>query len=525
MGAASTTRNSQPSLPRGPEAPGGPIALSARGLAKSYPGVRALRGVDIDLLGGQVHGLVGENGAGKSTLVNILTGVVAPDAGSMEAAGRRVSALDPRSARRLGIAAVHQEPNVVPALSPVANVFLGHSSTRYGMLRTADMRRRFLEWTDLLGISLPPDGAAGNMSLAVQQTIEIVRALEQRANVVFMDEPTSSLGPEERRALFRMIEVMTKRGVAIVFISHKLDDVIAVAPTITVLRGGQRVLTVRASETSPEALIEAMLGDSLAAIPAPRAPEPVGAPTIQVNGLSVPGVLRDIDIAIHAGEIVGVAGLVGSGRSTLLRAIGGCVASARGSLRIRGKPVRWPSTPHRARNLGVALAPEDRRSQGLVLGLSAAENLTLAVPVSRRRLGFYRRRELLSLARKTGARVGFAPDRVTAVARTLSGGNQQKLIIGRLIVAEPSLLLLDEPTRGIDVGAKAEIFRLVEAAGRKGMGVLIVSEDIEELVAIAHRVVVLASGAIVDSLVGEDITVERVLRRMLPRRSSEGVIA
>lgn len=528
MGIASRLSSAPGALPGADDGTDAPI-LQARGITKSYPGVHALRGVDIDLVAGQVHGLVGENGAGKSTLLKVLTGVVVPDSGRIDLAGQPVGTLNPRTARRLGIAAVHQEPSVVPALSPVANVFLGHPASRAGFLRSADMRRRFREWADLLGTNVPAAGQAGALPVGAQQTIEIIRALEQGARIVLMDEPTASLGPQERRGLFRMLESMLAQGIAVVFISHKLDDVLALATTVSVLRDGERVLQVPAAGTSADTLIEAMLGKELEAafhagdVPSPGHHFHEPREVLRVESLAVPGVLHGVNLSVAAGEIVGIAGLVGAGRSTLLRAIGGAEPTADGVMRIDGREVPWPRTPRHARLRGVALAPEDRRTQGLVLSLSAGENMMLAEQVPRTALGVYRQRMLYAAARDAAEKVGFAPGRVRASAGTLSGGNQQKLIIGRLARNRPKVLLLDEPGRGIDIGAKAEIFRLIRALARSGVAVVVVSEEIEEVIALAARVVVLADATLSESLTGEDITMERVLSRMLPARASREV--
>jgi ABC-type sugar transport system ATPase subunit len=504
-----------------------PVALSARGLRKSYPGVQALRGVDIDLLGGEVHGLVGENGAGKSTLVKVLTGVVAADEGRIRVGDVETPSLDPQRARRHGIVAVHQEPNIVPSLTPVANVFLGQAVTRAGLLREREMRARFDRLVEEMGVRLPATGPAGRLPLAHQQTIEILRAVAQDARVLIMDEPTSSLGPEEREALFGAITRMIERRIAVVFISHKLDDVLAIAHRVTVLRDGRKVFESRASETDPDGLIGAMLGESpdesvLRRHVAPPGTEARhGREQLRARGLTVPGTLHDVDIDVRQGEIVAVAGLVGAGRSTLLRALAGVVPVARGELHVAGRPTRWPRTPRAARRLGIALAPEDRRREGLVLLMSAAQNLTLASPGRDGRFGFHLVRRQRARARAVASRVGFPPARIGTAASTLSGGNQQKLVLGRLLDSRPSVLLLDEPGRGIDVGAKAEIFRLVRSVADAGTAVVLVSEEIEELVALADRVVVMAGGTTTTQLSGAQMTVDRVLGHMLPKGDAD----
>jgi ABC-type sugar transport system ATPase subunit len=503
-----------------------PVVLSARGIDKRYPGIQALKQVDIELFEGEVHGLVGENGAGKSTLVKVLSGVLAPDSGSVTVFGRRLERFGPTAGHRAGVAVVHQEPNVVPALSPVANVFLGQVISRSGLLAEREMRRRFLRWTDELNVDLPTSGPSGTLSIAAQQTIEIIRSLERGSRIVMMDEPTASLGQEEREGLFHMLEIMREQGTAIVFISHKLDDVLRVANTVTVMRDGERVLTQGASSTTSGLLVEAMLGRQLGDLLGHRTTpnkrlRTKPAEVLRVESLRVLNALHGIDLAVSAGEIIGIAGLVGAGRSTVLRSIGGAEPSAEGRMFISGKQVPWPRTPRRAHGLGIALAPEDRRTEGLVMSLSSAANLVLPSLSMRGRYGFSSQRSLLLSAESEAARVGFSKTRLRALAGQLSGGNQQKLVLGKFLPFEPSVLLVDEPTRGIDVGAKAEIFRMLQDLASQGAAVVVVSEELEELIGLADRVVVVREGLVSDVVAGDPDHAERILSNMLPVRVKE----
>lgn len=495
----------------------GSLLLSARGVGKEFPGIRALHAVDIDLVAGEVHGLVGENGAGKSTLAKVLSGVVEPDSGTISVAGQRVARFDPRAARRAGIAVIHQEPHIVPALSPVANVFLGQAVSRAGLLSEAEMRRRFLNWTAYLGINLPTSGSTGVLSIAAQQMIEIIRAFEQDARIVIMDEPTASLGTEDRIGLFKTIDALLLRGSAIVYISHKLEDVLRIAHTISVLRDGQKVMTSRSSDTDVDSLVQAMLDDDLkdALHQRPQASAAPRREALRIASLST-GRLSDVNFSISTGEIVGIAGLVGAGRSTLLRALGGAERPEEGLFFLEGTQVPWPRSPRHAHRCGVVLAPEDRRTEGLIMGLPGWDNVALPTLALRSRLGFTSQRRLREATGQEVVKVDFSPKRLGVAVKNLSGGNQQKLVLGKLLPLLPKVLLVDEPTRGVDIGAKVEIFALLRNLASEGTAVVIVSEEIEELVAVADRIVVLRDGRVVDVVASTTMDSNRILRAMLP---------
>jgi ABC-type sugar transport system ATPase subunit len=487
------------------------VALRAQGIHKSFPGVRALRDVDFDLRSGEVHGLVGENGAGKSTLVKVVTGAYDLDAGLVEAFGREVRHGDPRAPRRAGIAAIYQELTIVPEMSAAANVFLGRPQRRGPFVSRPGTRRAFRQLTTRLGLTIDPDVRAASLSVANQQMLEIMRALAADHRILIMDEPTASLGPGEREHLYETIRGLREEGVSTVYVSHNLDEVLALCDRVSVMRDGELVATEPVERWTKESLVTAMLGHVL--LKPPRQRRTISEEEVlRVEGLSVPGVLEAISFTLRRGEILGLGGLVGSGRTELLRALAGAEANAHGRLVVRGQERPWPRTVRSALALGIALAPEERKSQGLVLSLSAAANVSLtdmqtvaSGPVLRERRRLQRAAEIL---RPLAVDVS----RLREPAGSFSGGNQQKLVIAKWLHRRPDVLLMDEFTRGIDVGAKAEMLAMVRRLAAEGMSMIIVSSELEELVEGADRVLVLARGRLIGELVHADASVERMLR-------------
>jgi ABC-type sugar transport system ATPase subunit len=500
-----------------------PIAVDVVAADKSFPGVHAVKGVSLRLAEGETHGLVGENGAGKSTLVKMISGAVAPDAGHIEVFGRPLDAGSPVAAREAGVAAIYQEPNVIPKLSPVANVFLGQEQHRFGLIAEQEMRQRFREWCELLDVRLPVRGSAGALSIGAQQSIEIIRALESGARVVIMDEPTAALARTEVEALYRMVDILRTRKTTIIFISHKLEEVLQLCENVTVMRDGRKVLSSPATRATVDQLVTAMLGDRLEKVvghdesrESGRRRRPTGSVLLRVEGLTVPGVLSDVHLDIREGEMLGIAGLVGSGRTSLLRSLAGAEPAATGHMTFADESVPWPTTPWKALQLGIALAPENRRTEGLVPLASAAENVCIP---SLRRVGTHGliwRRRVVNHATGVARRVGFPAGRLRARSATLSGGNQQKIVLAKWLFGKPRLLLVDEPVRGIDVGAKAEIFALLQELVEQGMTIVMVSEETEELIALVDRMVVLRRGTVAGVLQGAEMQEEAILRLMFP---------
>ena len=496
---------------------GRPFAIESRDLEKRFGGIIALKDVNIQAGAGTIHALVGENGAGKSTFLGIIAGRLVPTSGYVMVFGERYEFGDPRHAHRLGIAAIYQELTIVPAMSALANVFLGQTISHGGVLARAEMKHRFQELCARLGVSIPADVSAGRLSVADQQTLEIMRGVYSKARLLLFDEPTTSLAPAERQSLFRVMRELRDQGTTMMFVSHNLEEVLGIADNVTVFRDGEVAASAPRKEWTKRDLVRAMIGHDLqtdAATGPTKVTHYSAPPLLSARGITLPGVLDDIAIEVHAGETVGIGGLVGSGRSSLLRSLAGLEPHSRGELRIEGKAVPWPHTPRRALRVGIALVPEDRKTQGLVLGMSAMANITMTNYDEVSRLGFLSTRLMAARSRDVAREIGFAENRVATSVRHLSGGNQQKILMGKWRFHQPRILLVDEPTRGIDVRAKEEILATLRRLSDQGLGVVIASSELEEVVAISHRVLVLAEGRVVtvlDHAVAR-IRVEDILR-------------
>jgi ribose transport system ATP-binding protein len=489
------------------------VRLSAVGLTKRYPGVVALDDVSIEIRGGEVHAVAGENGAGKSTLMHILAGATSPDAGVLSIDGAPVRFRSPRDAQALGIRMIHQELNLVPDMTVAENVLLGDEPSRMGIVDRARLRARARAVLDRLGqTSLPADVPVGRLSLAARQMTEIAKAVAADARVVIMDEPTAILAQDEAEALFRVVDQLRAAGVAIVYVSHRLDDMARLADRVTVLRDGRVVDSRPASELSRDEIVRLMIGRELAAgYPVSRT-EP-GDELLTLENVSS-GPVTGASISLRRGEIVGVVGLVGSGRTELARAIAGAARLTAGRMLLDGAPYA-PRSPRDAIDAGVALLPEDRKRQGLVLIGAIRDNVSLASLEPLARAGVIDRgREAEAVSRWTTALSVRAPSIATA-AGSLSGGNQQKVVLARWILAEARVILFDEPTRGIDVGAKAEIYALMRRLADDGAALLVISSDLPEALGMSDRVVVMRNGRIAATLPRDEATAERVAPLML----------
>ncbi len=486
------------------------VAIKVRKVSKSYPGVKALQDVDFDLETGEVHGLVGANGAGKSTLIRILSAANSPDKGEIEVGGVPLRFDDPERRKKSSIATIYQELTIIPQMTAVSNVFLSRVPTRMLVTDRKRMLRRYDELSRWMGVSIHPMAKAASLSVADRQMLEVMRAVQADQNVLIMDEPTAPLGPHERARLYDLIAALKANQVSIIFISHDLEEVLRLCDRVSVMREGCLVATRKSEGWSKESLVQEMLGE--VTISTPRGGTTVSSETsFCARNVSVPGSVHDVSFSVRAGEIFGIAGLVGSGRTELLNAIAGAASDASGEVAIADKTFTLPLPIRQAIDAGIMLAPEDRKHQGLVLSRSSLVNLVLSDMRSVSRFSIIDRARRLAVGAALAQRLGFKPERLSFDAVNLSGGNQQKLVIGKWLHRGPKLLLLDEPTRGIDLGAKHEIFENIRKIASEGMSVILVSSDLEEVVENSDRVMVMAGGRSVGLLDGAEANVERIL--------------
>lgn len=476
--------------------------LSLRSVSKSFPGVQALNGVSFDIEAGEIHALVGENGAGKSTLMNILSGVHTDYEGEVVLDGEFLQLTGPRDAQRHGIAIIHQELNLIQELTVAENIYLGREPRQsLGLLSTRAMRQHSADLLARLELKIAPNRTVGSLRIGEQQLVEVAKALSLDAQILILDEPTSALSATEIEHLFAVIATLKQHGVTMIYISHKFDEVFALADRITVLRDGQHIATLPAKDTTEAETIRMMVGRELAEL-FPKTNESVGKELLRVEHLgfdpppeSLKRPLDDISFSLHRGEILGVAGLMGAGRTELLEAIFGAhpARSQRGRVLINGA-IHVLHSPQAAIRAGLALVTEDRKSQSLIPMLSVGHNMTLAAIRRFSRLGVLRpRRERAAIASQvTSLRIKTPGTRITV--DKLSGGNQQKVALAKCLLTEPDILLVDEPTRGIDVGAKAEIYALLNQLVRQGTSIIMASSELPELLAMCNRILVLHEG-------------------------------
>jgi galactofuranose transport system ATP-binding protein len=487
--------------------------LKMRNIRKAFQSVKALDDVSLTLRTGEIHALMGENGAGKSTLIKVLTGVYAPDGGVIEFDNRQILPRSPREAEAFGISTVYQEINLVPTLSIADNILLGRQPTRLGCLRKREMLRRAKAALARLDLSLDVTRSLGSCSLAVQQLVAIARALDVRARLLILDEPTSSLDEREVEFLFEIMRRLRSEGMAILFVTHFLNQVYAVSDRITVLRNGTFVGEFRTVDLPRLQLIGAMLGRTFEEVQHLKAPAETEARTtfLEARGVGKRGFLKPIDLNIAAGEVVGLAGLLGSGRSETAKLLFGIEHADSGEVRIEGKPASVDS-PRRAIRHGFAFSSEDRKSEGIIPHLSVRENLILAMQASRGVLRRLSRHEQQTLAEHYIRALNIKTPSPETPIQNLSGGNQQKVLLARWLALQPKLIILDEPTRGIDVGAKAEIEKLVHSLRAKGMAVLFISSDLEETARTCQRVAVLRDRSKVGELTGANVQPTEIMK-------------
>jgi rhamnose transport system ATP-binding protein len=473
--------------------------LRARDISKSFAGVQALQSVSFELLAGEVHALIGENGAGKSTLIKVMTGAVAADSGSLEIAGHTVAHNSPAAARALGVAAVYQQPSLFPNLTVAENIALSLESG--GLWRRVDWSRRSAHARELLaraGSEIRPERLVGSLSMPEQQIVEIAKAIGANARVLILDEPTASLTEPEVASLFRVIAKLRTEGVGIIYISHRLEEISAIADRVTVLRDGRSIATRPLAEVDRAELIRLMVGREVAAI-FPKREVPIGEVVLEAGG-----------IAVRRGEILGLAGLVGSGRTEFAEALFGIRPNAAGEILLRGKAVRI-GCPDDAIRLGIGYVPEDRRQHGVVLEMPIAANACLA------NLGAVSRRGMIDaglerdLARNYVKRLRIKTHSLYAEAGSLSGGNQQKVALARWLAIEPTVLILDEPTQGVDVGSKSEIHRIMVDLAEQGVAIIMISSELPEILGMSDRIAVMHAGRVAGTLSRREATQQRIL--------------
>jgi rhamnose transport system ATP-binding protein len=489
----------------------GRVLLELRHAAKSFGAVLALADGSVELRAGEVHALLGENGAGKSTLVKILAGVHQPDSGTLRAGGQEVTLHGPAAARAAGIAVIYQEPTLFPDLTVAENMFIGRQPLRSG--RRIDRRAMLAEAGAIfrrLGVPLDPARIARGLSIADQQVVEIGKALSLNARVIVMDEPTAADSAAEVDRLFEVVRTLSGQGAAVLFISHRLEEVFAICQRVTVMRDGKHVLTSDLAGLTAQDLVRAMVGRDLAERPPRAAGVTPGEPVLQVARLTREGVFTDVSLTVRAGEIVALAGLVGSGRSEVARAIFGIDRYDAGSVTVSGKPLRKAS-PTSAMSAGIGLVPEDRRQQGLVMDMSVQQNVALASLGRLRKGGLIRGSAERAMAADWATRLAIKYGRLTNPVATLSGGNQQKVVLAKWLGRKPAVLIVDEPTRGIDVGTKAEVHQLLTDLARSGVAVLMISSELPEVLGVSDRVLVMREGRLVSELSREDSSEEAIM--------------
>ena len=509
--------------------------LTLTDVVKTFPGVRALDGVQLEVRAGEVHCLLGQNGAGKSTLIKVLSGAHRPDSGEVVWLGQPVAFANPQAAMKAGIATIYQELDLVDGLSVADNIFLAHEPRTAGFVKRGQVRRDAGEILAKLGHpEIPVRREVGKLPAAAKQIVSMGRALSREARLMIMDEPSAVLAHDEVANLFRVIRGLTEQGIAVIYISHRLDEIRDIGDRVTVLKDGRTTAANLDAKTTPTTeLVSRMTGRNIEYVFPPRPASPATAalaaadapvvqqPLLSVEGLTRHGEFADVDLTVHGGEIVGITGLVGSGRSELLETIFGARRAHGGRVTVAGKGLRSGSVTA-AVKAGLGMAPEERKSQALVLGESVYRNMTLANFAGYAKAGFTDAAKERQAADEVAERLELRPRDVRRVVRTLSGGNQQKVVVGRWLLGGTRLLLLDEPTRGVDVGARAELYQVIRKLADSGVGVLMVSSEVPEVLGLADRVVVMREGRIVRQAQAADIDEETVLDLVMAGSLLEG---
>jgi ABC-type sugar transport system ATPase subunit len=499
-------------LPQPPPSWGMPF-LEFQDIRKGFPGVQALDGVSFSIERGSCHALMGENGAGKSTLGKILAGVYTADEGEIRLEGETIAPADPLAARRLGIAMVHQELAFCPNLTVAENLCLGELPNRGGWLDRTEMRKRARRMLEEIGSDIDVNRPIGELTTGQEQIVQIAAALGTEARIIVMDEPTSSLSVAESEHLFGLLAQLRERGITVLYVSHRMEEIFRLCDAITVLRDGAHVWTGSTESTSPEKVIHQMVGRQVSVVTPKHLEQPLGEELLRVEGLSSPGKFHEIGFSLRAGEVLGFAGLVGAGRSEVAQAIFGLDPAATGRIWAKGRPLR-PGDVQAALAAGIGLLPEDRKRQGLVLSMNCRENTSLATLGPLSRWGFVRRKEERAVAERYGNRLRVKTPTMEAVINGLSGGNQQKVALAKWLARECDILIVDEPTRGVDVGAKAEIHGLLDELACQGLALLVISSELPEVMNLSRRILVLREGRISGELAREEFSQPSLMRLM-----------
>jgi ABC-type sugar transport system ATPase subunit len=498
--------------------------VSVRGLQKHFGGIQALKGVDLDIFGGEVHGLVGANGAGKSTLIKVLAGVERPDSGSLSVDGVEVQLSGSQQAAKLGLSFIHQELNLVPCWNALENIMLGAPKrTRLGLIDWPAVRAQVQPIADKVGIHFPLNTPIARLSPAEKWLISICRALVRKARFISMDEPTASLSIRESENLFRIVRALADEGVAVLYVSHRLDEIMELCHQVTAFRDGRSVMHSERKALTRKQLLEAIVGAEAPVSPNnPIQHDNFGRPLLRVSGLASGNSIRGLSFEVGKGEVVGLAGLVGSGRTELVRVIFGADQPDSGTMMFADR-VYAPRSPADAVNFGVGFVPEERRAEGLFSGKSLAFNLALANLLDLRIkpwLPLLDARRRADIAKEIASRLRVKASSIDTMVDRLSGGNQQKIVIGKWLARTPKLLILDEPSRGVDVGARGEIHRIIRELAVQGMSVIVISSEAEELPGLCDRVLVMTEGTIAQELRGSAITRDAIIHASYHRKAS-----
>jgi ABC-type sugar transport system ATPase subunit len=486
-----------------------------REVTKRFGSIVALDGVTIDIAGGSVHALVGENGAGKSTVVNILSGVLQPDEGSVTLDGAPTAFVAPSAAMRAGISTIYQERAIVSKMTVGENIVLGHESTRFGLIQRKKSDRIARTFLSRVQLAVDPRRPMASLPPAEQQLVAIAKALSHRVRVLILDEPTAALTATEAEKLFSLLAELRAKGIAVLYITHRMREVARLADAVTVLKDGRLVRTIEAAGVTEEQILPLMVGREIDRLFPPLEP-PRDEVALEAHGLEVPGELQQVSLRVRAGEIVGIAGLEGSGKSALARVLAGSETPAGGWIEVHGSRMKGHGVVESLRS-GVGYVPPDRRAQATIRTFSIKASTTLAALPQISRLGFLRMHAERELAGRITQRLGVKAPSIEAPIWTLSGGNQQKIVLGRMLAVEVSVLVCDEPTAGVDVGARAEIYRYLAEAAAQGNAIVLVSSDVLELIGLCHRTVVLCEGCVVADFPHGTVSEEELVRTQLPR--------